>query len=96
MEEKGNKDNPKNTMIIRYVRACLEDDCNIKDFKKVAIKDSIKKWVTNYYCRKHNCRLVVYNLKEKVKYYNNNNRLHKVKMTSNKIEEYSSMIKKEG
>lgn len=92
LEEKRNKNNPRNAMKIRYVRACLEAGCNVKDFKKVAKKDSIKKWVTNYYCKKHNCRLVVYDLKEKVKYYNNNNRLQKIKMTSREIDLYRGII----
>lgn len=92
LEDKGNQYNPKNTMKIRYVRACPETGCNVKDFKKIAKKDSIKKWVTNYYCMKHYCKLVVYDLKEKIKYYNCNNRLKKVKMTSEEIELYESIL----
>lgn len=87
--EKTKSQKPQKSMKIRYVRTC--PFCNARDYKKVAKDGSIKKWVSNFYCRKHNSKLVVYDLKEHLKYYDDNNTLKKVKMTKAEIENYKNI-----
>ena len=54
----------------RYVVACPNEDCDITPkYFKVAKKDSITRWVNNYYCPKHGYCLVCYDTKEKLKYW---------------------------
>lgn len=76
---------------VRYLLKCKE--CNCKNTYKRANRDSIENWVMNYSCRKHGHNLICYDIKDKIKYENNNGKFVRSKMDKTDIEIFEKNVK---